>query len=83
MGFYRKLLNSVQKIPQYIALGIIWVYRTLISPLYTRNHCIFYPTCSQYAKKCFEKYDFFTALRKSLNRISRCHPGNEPKVDLP
>jgi putative membrane protein insertion efficiency factor len=83
MTFCKKLVHNLQKTPNYIALGFIWLYRTFISPFQTRNNCIFYPTCSQYAQECFKKYSFLKAFRKSVNRISRCHPGNEPRVDLP
>ncbi len=83
MNFYKKLAKFIQNIPKNLALGVLWLYKTLIAPLYIRHHCVFYPGCSQYAKECFEKYDFFTAFKKSLKRISRCHPGTEPQVDLP
>ncbi len=75
--------NKVRKIPNYLAIGVIFIYQNLISPFYTKNHCIFYPTCSQYAAECFKTYPFWEALRKSVDRIRRCHPGNEPRVDLP
>ncbi|MBP6905003.1 MAG: membrane protein insertion efficiency factor YidD [Candidatus Pacebacteria bacterium] len=81
----KKLLNSG-------AIGLIYIYRRIFSPsvgilrfipFYPRPSCIFYPTCSEYGVECFKKYPFFTALRKTATRIGRCHPGNEPKVDLP
>jgi putative membrane protein insertion efficiency factor len=75
--------NKAARIPNYLAQGLIFLYRNLISPFYTRQHCIYYPTCSQYAMEAFKKYPFWTALKKTTNRISRCHPGNEPGVDLP
>lgn len=76
-------LKKLKKIPNYIGLGIIWLYRAFVKPFYTRHHCIFYPTCSEYAQEAFKKYPFWIALKKSVRRISRCHPGNEPQVDLP
>ncbi|MEO5646296.1 MAG: membrane protein insertion efficiency factor YidD [Candidatus Paceibacterota bacterium] len=76
-------MHWLKKLPNYLALGVIWLYRTFIAPFYTKPHCIFYPTCSQYGQECFKKYPFWTALRKTLHRISRCHPGNDPQVDLP
>jgi putative membrane protein insertion efficiency factor len=83
MKFFKKAWHSLKKVPNYIALGLIWAYRTFISPFQTRNNCIFYPTCSEYAKESFKKYPFLKAFRKTAARISRCHPGNEPSVDLP
>lgn len=92
MPFYRKLINSIKKSPNYLVLVIIAIYRLIFSPTvgvlrylpgYPRPSCIFYPTCSEYGKECFKKYPFHTALHKTIRRIGRCHPGNEPGVDLP
>ncbi len=32
---------------------------------------------------CFKKYPFPKAFYKTLDRIGRCHPKNEPRVDNP
>lgn len=86
------LFSKLKKIPNYLVIFIIKIYRLTLSPsvgilrflpFYPRNSCIFYPTCSDYSVKCFEKYSFLKAFRKSINRISRCHPGNDPEIDLP
>lgn len=85
MNLLKKPLNSV-------FIGLIIIYRKTLSPsvgvfrflpLYPKPSCIFYPTCSEYGIECFKKYSFFKALIKITKRIGRCHPGNEPKVDLP
>jgi putative membrane protein insertion efficiency factor len=92
MLFYQKLKKTLKLIPNYIAVGIISLYRLIFSPTvgflrhvpgYPEPSCIFYPTCSEYGKECFKKYSFGKALQKTINRIGRCHPGNEPAVDLP
>ncbi len=92
MPFYQKLKKTVKKVPNYMALGIIAIYRLVFSPTvgflrhipgYPQPSCIFYPTCSEYGQECFKKYPFFKAFAKTVHRISRCHPGNEPQVDLP
>lgn len=88
MLFYQKL----KKIPNYIAIGVILIYRAILSPTvgilryfpgYPRPSCIFYPTCSEYGLQSFRKYSFLKAFRQTTHRISRCHPGNESKVDHP
>jgi len=88
MDFYNKL----KRIPNYLVLGIILIYRAIFSPTvgilrffpgYPRPTCIFYPTCSEYGLECFKKYSFLKAFHKTIARIGRCHPGNEPTVDLP
>lgn len=86
------LWQKLKKTPNYIAIGVIRFYRALLSPsvgllrflpFYPRPSCIFYPTCSEYGIQAFEKYSFFKACGKTIYRISRCHPGNEPRVDKP
>lgn len=85
------LLKKLKELPNKVVILAIRIYRLLLSPsvgLLSRigllkPSCIFYPTCSEYSLICFQKYDFFTAFRKSLNRIGRCNHRNEPSVDLP
>lgn len=85
-------MTFLRKVPNNIAIGAIYLYQAILSPsvgilrylpFYPRPSCIFYPTCSEYGVQCFKKYPFFTAVRKTINRIGRCHPGNDPAVDLP
>jgi uncharacterized protein len=85
-------LEKLKKIPNIFFIFIINIYRKVLSPsvgvlrflpFYPKPSCIFYPTCSQYAVECFKKYNFFSAFKKTSIRISRCHPGNQPAVDLP
>jgi uncharacterized protein len=82
----------LKKIPNTIALFLIFLYQKTLSPSlgvfrylpgYPKPSCIFYPTCSDYSKICFKKYSFFIALKKTITRILRCHPHNEPRVDNP
>ncbi|NRA65188.1 MAG: membrane protein insertion efficiency factor YidD [Pseudobacteriovorax sp.] len=62
--------------------GIIRIYQIVISPL-LGPRCRFYPTCSNYALQCLDKYPVRTAVLKTLKRLSRCHPWNPGGVDLP
>ncbi len=86
------LLQKLKKTPNYIAIAVIMVYRAVFSPsvgvfrflpFYPKATCIFYPTCSEYGVQAFQKYSFIRALYKTIYRISRCRPGNEPQVDQP
>ncbi|MBY0328501.1 membrane protein insertion efficiency factor YidD [Patescibacteria group bacterium] len=85
-------LKKLKKIPANSVILIIKFYRVVFSPsvgmlrhlpFYPRSVCIFYPTCSEYGIQCFQKYSLIEAFMKTGSRIGRCHPGNEPKVDLP
>ncbi|MFD2067345.1 membrane protein insertion efficiency factor YidD [Pontibacter silvestris] len=54
-------------------LGLIWVYRNMISPL-TPASCRYTPTCSQYAVDAVNKYGPFKGGWMALKRIGRCNP---------
>ena len=56
-----------------LMLGLIWLYRHLISPL-TPATCRYTPTCSQYAVEAIKKYGPFKGGWLALRRILRCHP---------
>ena len=48
-------------------------YKNNISPsLGTR--CRFVPTCSEYARGCYEKFGFFKASFLSAKRLCKCNP---------
>ncbi len=56
-----------------LMLGLIWIYRNLISPL-TPPACRYTPTCSQYAVEAIKKYGPFKGGWLAFKRILRCHP---------
>lgn len=85
-------MNLLIRLPNKIAIFIIYLYQKIFSPslgflrflpFYPKPSCIFYPTCSEYSIECFNKYSFKKASIKTIKRISRCHSGNDPQVDLP
>ncbi|MBI2045939.1 MAG: membrane protein insertion efficiency factor YidD [Parcubacteria group bacterium] len=62
-----------------IILAIINQYQKFFSPdtgvLSSRqNTCVFYPTCSQYAKEAIMKYGVIKGIFLSIIRVARCHP---------
>lgn len=85
-------MNFLKHIPNYITLGVLWLYQKTLSPNtgvarfipgYPAPSCVFYPTCSVYAQACFKTHPFIKAVRLTLYRLSRCHPGTPPTVDMP
>ncbi|MCI9558968.1 membrane protein insertion efficiency factor YidD [Clostridiaceae bacterium] len=56
-------------------------YQIFLSPLKMRTHCIYTPTCSQYAIEALEKYGVIKGLWLSVRRILRCHPWAEGGYD--
>ena len=56
-------------------------YQIFLSPMKVRTHCIYTPTCSQYAIEALEKYGVVKGLWLSVRRILRCHPWAEGGYD--
>ena len=56
-------------------------YQIFLSPLKMRTHCIYTPTCSQYAIEALQKYGVVKGLWLSMKRILRCHPWAEGGYD--
>lgn len=47
------------------------------------NHCLMYPTCSEYMVTSVEKHGVIVGVSKGVGRILRCHPYQKNFVDLP
>ena len=58
---------------KYLLIGIIYLYRALISPLLPPS-CRFYPTCSQYFIDALKIHGFFGGTYLGVKRILRCNP---------
>lgn len=52
----------------------------MINPLKKRS-CVFYPSCSEYAKEALNKYPIPKAFYLILWRILRCHPWQKNHID--
>ena len=55
------------------AIKLIEFYQTSISPNKSPR-CRFTPTCSQYAKECYQKFNFAKASLLTAKRILKCNP---------
>ena len=55
-----------------VAIKFIDWYQKGISPN-NPPRCRFYPSCSQYAKECYLKFNFIKASFLSLKRLLRCN----------
>ncbi len=46
-----------------------------------RATCIYYPTCSEYAKEAIEMHGVIKGIALGARRIARCTPFHEPGMD--
>ena len=63
-----------------VAILLVRGYRRFISPL-LGAHCIYSPTCSEYAMIALDKYGFIHGGWLAIRRIARCHPFHEGGYD--
>ncbi len=56
-----------------LPLKLINWYQREISPN-TAPKCRFIPTCSEYAKECYQKFNFAKASFLTTKRLLRCNP---------
>lgn len=59
--------------PSRAAMWIIRFYQRRISPLFL-PHCIYTPTCSEYARQAIAKYGLAEGGWLAVKRVMRCHP---------
>ena len=58
---------------KWVLIGLIKIYRKFIYPC-IGPHCIYTPTCSQYAMEAIRKYGAIKGTYLACRRILRCHP---------
>jgi len=58
---------------RYALIGLLKLYRLLISPLYG-NVCRYYPSCSAYALRAVEVHGAVKGSWLAGRRLLRCHP---------
>ena len=68
------VLARARRVPANIAVMLILLYRTVVSPL-TPSCCRFVPTCSEYGLVAFRRYGFLKGCALTARRIVRCRPG--------
>ncbi len=86
-----KNLNKKNTFINKVIIAIIRTYQKILSPdtgilkkigFFRTQTCTFYPTCSEYAIGCFERFNIIKALFLSIKRILRCHPWQKEHIDL-
>ncbi|WP_211352526.1 membrane protein insertion efficiency factor YidD [Nocardioides albertanoniae] len=57
----------------YVLVGLLHVWRTLISPLYG-DVCRYYPSCSEYALEAVRSHGPWRGSWLTARRLARCVP---------
>ena len=75
------LTAFVSSLPALAGIGLIRLYRLVLSPLIGRE-CRYLPTCSEYTEEAVRRYGLWAGLWMGLARIQRCGPfgasGHDP-----
>lgn len=58
---------------RWVAIGLVWAYRLLVSPLLPAA-CRFQPSCSVYAEQAVRRYGVVKGSLLAGRRLLRCHP---------
>jgi len=66
---------------QFLLLGLIRIYQTVISPALPANTCRFYPSCSHYSYQAIYKYGVIKGSILATRRVLRCNPFNPGGYD--
>ena len=73
-----------------IFIDIVNIYQKTLSPdtgilkkmgLIRKPVCVFYPSCSEYAKEAINKYGVLKGVELGFLRIIRCHPWQKNHFD--
>ncbi|WP_165066320.1 membrane protein insertion efficiency factor YidD [Marisediminicola senii] len=74
------VIAAVLLLPRNICVGILRIYRAVISPLYG-DVCRYYPSCSSYALQAIQHHGMVRGIWLGTKRIARCHPWAEGGID--
>ena len=73
-------MRRLTRLPEYLLIGVVSLYRLLISPLLGSN-CRYWPSCSQYAIEALRNHGAARGSWLAATRLCRCHPWSAGGVD--
>ena len=73
-------MESINKIFVSIAVNMIHVYRTCISP-FLKPSCRHTPTCSEFTIEALQKHGVLIGSYLAFKRLLRCRPGGTQGYD--
>jgi uncharacterized protein len=71
----------VTRIAALPLIGLVRLYRLLVSPLLPADTCKFHPTCSAYALEALRSHGPVRGSVLAVWRVLRCHPWSHGGVD--
>ncbi|WP_416549986.1 membrane protein insertion efficiency factor YidD [Leucobacter sp. BZR 635] len=76
----KRLLQEIWLAPRNLAIGIMQLYRRLISPLYG-DVCRYYPSCSRYSMEAYQQRGLVVGIVLTVWRLLRCNPFSGGGID--
>lgn len=64
-----------------LAIGLVRLYRLLVSPLLPEGTCKYHPSCSQYAIDALREHGLLRGTVLAGWRLLRCNPWSAGGVD--
>ena len=74
------MFNGKKNIIASNGIKLINFYQKHIS-VFLKPSCVFFPSCSEYAKQAIEKYGVLKGIYLGSLRILRCHPWQKNHID--
>ena len=65
------------KILTYLLIGLIKLYKLLISPMFSNNSCRFEPTCSSYCIDALKTYGLFNSIKVFYLKLGNLQWSND------
>ena len=66
-------MSGEPTLPVRLSLGLIRLYKVLISPCFTGS-CRFLPSCADYAAEAIAHHGVCRGAWLAARRLARCHP---------
>lgn len=71
-------LDKIDRLVGLVLIGLLHVWRTLISPLYG-DVCRYYPSCSAYALEAVKVHGPWRGSWLTVRRLARCTPWSKTR----
>lgn len=73
-------VSFIWLLPRNLIIGLILIWRKLISPLYG-DVCRYYPSCSSYGLASIQQHGLLKGIPLTVWRILRCNPWSAGGID--